>query len=110
MARDMGKAGTAVVRNPLGEVPFFELQNRPLGEVRSEIANLVIPQQRMNDLSLDIQAVAKFGAYRQKWAIGIEVPRDPVTGQPIAPYEANVANLFVAEGDGARFGDLVRQT
>jgi hypothetical protein len=26
-------------------------------------------------------AVAEYGAFRQKWATGIEVPRDP-TGQP----------------------------
>jgi hypothetical protein len=54
----------------------------------------------------NIQAIAEYGAFRQKWATGIEVPRDPVTGQPIAPYEANIAKLFVAEGADARFGDF----
>lgn len=105
LARDMGKEDP-VIANPLGEVPFFELQNRPLGSIRSEIANLVIPQRRLNQTVFNTDAVAEYGAFRQKWATGIEVPRDPTTGLPVAPYEAHIAKLFVAEGDDARFGDF----
>lgn len=106
LARSMPSGREAVTRNPLGEVPFFELQNRPLGEVRSEIAPLVVPQRLLNQTMFNIQAIAEYGAFRQKWATGIEVPRDPETGKPIAPYEANIAKLFVAEGTEARFGDF----
>lgn len=96
----------AVTRNPLGEVPFFELRNRPLGRTRSEIANLVVPQQRLNQSVFNTDAVAEYGAFRQKWVTGIEVPRDPVTGKPVAPFQASVTNLFVADGPDARFGDF----
>ncbi len=96
----------AVSANPLGEVPFFELRNRPLGRTRSEIANLVVPQMRLNQAVFNSDAVAEYGAFRQKWATGIEVPRDPVTNKPVAPYEAHVAKLFVAEGNDAKFGDF----
>lgn len=95
-----------VTRNPLGEVPFFELQNKLTGSIRSEVAPLVIPQLRLNQIVFNTDAVAEYGAFRQKWATGIEVPRDPATNLPIAPFEANVSKLFVAEGDGARFGDF----
>lgn len=95
----------AVSPNPLGEVPFFELRNRPLGRTRSEIANLVIPQKRLNQAVYNTDAVAEYGAFRQKWATNIEVPRNPETGEPIAPYESSVTKLFVAEGD-AKFGDF----
>ena len=105
LARDMSK-GQAVVKNPFGEIPFFELQNRPLGSIRSEIAPLVIPQRLLNQTMFNIEAIAEYGAFRQKWATGIEVPRDPVTGNPIAPYEAHIAKLFVSEGPDARFGDF----
>jgi len=104
MARDMGKS-QAVIANPMG-VPFFELQNRPLGSVRSEIANLVTPQRRLNQCIFNTDVVSEYGAFRQKYATGIEVPRDPVTGLPVAPYEAHVAKLFVAEGADAKFGDF----
>jgi hypothetical protein len=106
LSRQMPAGAQAVTKNPLGEVPFFELQNRPLGEIRSELAPLVIPQRLLNQTMFNVQAIAEYGAFRQKWATGIEVPRDPATGQPIAPYEAHIAKLFVAEGEGARFGDF----
>jgi hypothetical protein len=106
LARQMPNGAQAVTRNPLGEVPFFELQNRPLGEIRSELAPLVLPQRLLNQTMFNVQAIAEYGAFRQKWATGIEVPRDPATGEPVAPYAANIASLFVAEGSDARFGDF----
>lgn len=106
LARQMPRGGEAVTRNPLGEVPFFELQNRPLGEIRSELAPLVLPQRLLNQTMFNIQAIAEYGAFRQKWATGIEVPRNPETGQPIAPYEAHITKLMVAEGPDAKFGDF----
>lgn len=106
LARQMPRGAEAVSRNPLGEVPFFELQNRPLGEIRSELAPLVLPQRLLNQTMFNIQAIAEYGAFRQKWATGIEVPRDPETGQPIRPYSAHVAELMVAEGEHAKFGDF----
>jgi hypothetical protein len=95
----------AVSANPLGEVPFFELRNRVVGRTRSEIANLVVPQLRLNQAVFNTDAVAEYGAFRQKWVTGIEVPRDPSTGAPVTPYEAHVAKLFVGE-EGAQFGDF----
>lgn len=106
LARQMPRGAEAVTRNPLGEVPFFELQNRPLGEIRSELAPLVLPQRLLNQTMFNIQAIAEYGAFRQKWATGIEVPRNPETGQPIAPYEAHITKLMVAEGPDAKFGDF----
>ena len=95
----------AISGNPLGEVPFFELRNRPLGRTRSEIANLVIPQQRLNQAVFNTDAVAEYGAFRQKWATNVEVPTDPTTGLPMNPYDANVAKMFIGAGD-AKFGDF----
>lgn len=105
LARDLSRS-EPVVRNPLGEVPFFELQNRLTGSIRSEVAPLVIPQRLLNQTMFNIEAIAEYGAFRQKWATGIEVLRDPVTNQPIPPFEAHIAKLFVSEGSDARFGDF----
>jgi hypothetical protein len=56
-------------------------------------------------------AVAEYGAFRQKWVTNIEVPHDPVTGQPVSPFDASVSKLFVAqppEGSAlpVQFGDF----
>lgn len=103
LARSPGRED-AVVRNPLGEVPFFELQNKLTGSLRSEVAPLVIPQRRMNQVIFNTDSVAEWGAFRQKWATNIEVPRD-ADGHPVAPYDPHVSKLLVAEGD-AKFGEF----
>jgi hypothetical protein len=66
---------------------------------------LVIPQLRLNQIIFNTDSVAEYGAFRQKWATNIEVPRDP-EGRPVAPFEANLTKLFVAEEGEARFGDF----
>jgi hypothetical protein len=45
-----------------------------------------------------------FGSFRQKWATGLVVPRDPDTGQPVEPYQAAVSRLWVNERPDGRFG------
>lgn len=102
--RPMSGGEQVVSRNPLGEVPFFELQNKLTGSIRSEVAPLVIPQLRLNQIVFNTDAVSEYGAFRQKWATNIEVPR-AADGSPIAPFEANISKLFVAEGDG-HFGNF----
>jgi hypothetical protein len=105
MGPDM-QPGDMVVANPLGEVPFFELKNKLTGSIRSEVAPLVVPQMRLNQLVFNTDSIAEWGAFRQKWATGIEVPVDPDTGKRVAPFEANIAKLFTSEDPEARFGDF----
>lgn len=100
------RPGDVVVRNPMGEVPFFELKNKLTGSIRSEVAPLVVPQMRLNQLVFNTDAIAEWGAFRQKWATGIEVPVDPTSKQRLAPFEANISKLFVSEDPEARFGDF----
>jgi hypothetical protein len=109
VARYLGpdmRAGDVVARNPLGQVPFFELQNRLTGSIRSEVAPLVIPQYRLNQVVFNTDSVAEYGAFRQKWVTGIEVPVDPATGERVAPFEANVAKMFATPGTDVRFGEF----
>jgi hypothetical protein len=95
----------SVTPNAFGEVPIFELQNKPLGRVRSEVANLEVPQYRLNKLAFRTDVVAEYGAFRQKWAIGVEVPRDE-DGVATAPWDVSAASILVAEQGEARFGDF----
>lgn len=84
--------------NPIGEVPFFELRNRIAGRTRSEIANIEIPQRRLNQAIYNTDAVAEAGAFLQKWAANIEVPLD-AAGKPVSPYSASVTKLWIAASD-----------
>lgn len=100
--------GEAEVPNPLGLVPIVEFRNRPrlLGSGRSEIADVISVQNQINKLVCDMMVAAEFGAFRQRWATGVEIPSDPMTGKPLQGYQAAIDRLWSVESDGARFGDF----
>lgn len=94
-------------RNPLGTVPVFELRNRPRidGTVRSEIADVTSDQDACNHIALNTLIALEYGAFRQKWATGLEVPKDE-QGRPIEPVNVSLQRLLVADQPEARFGDF----
>jgi hypothetical protein len=94
-------------RNPLGEVPVFELRTRPRidGTVRSEIADVIADQDACNHVALNTLIALEYGAFRQKWATGLEVPKDD-QGRPIEPVNSAINRLLVADQPDARFGDF----
>ena len=94
-------------RNPFGEVPVFELRNRPRldGSVRSEIADVLPDQDRANHIALNALIAAEYGAFRQKWATGLEVPRDE-NGRAVEPFNVAVNRILISESEGAKFGDF----
>ena len=97
-----------VESNPLGEVPFLELRNRARidGEVMSEIEDILDTQDRANHIALNALIAAEYGAFRQKWATGLEIPRDPGTGLPVEPFDVAVNRILIAEDPESRFGDF----
>jgi hypothetical protein len=97
------------VENPLGVVPIVEFRNRPrmLGVGRSEIADVISTQDQINKLVCDMLVAAEFSAFRQRWATGVEVPTDPVTGKELDDsFAAAVNRLWSVPSDAARFGEF----
>ena len=78
--------------NPLGVVPVVPLPNRPRLSGRSwsvrrprtprwsEIAAVMSNQDAINKYRADALVASEFAAFRQRWAIGIDIPVDPETG------------------------------
>jgi hypothetical protein len=97
----------AAERNPLGIVPVFELRNRPRidGTVRSEIFDVIGDQDACNHIALNTLIAAEYGAFRQKWATGIDIPKNP-DGTPIEPVNVAVNRLLATSATEARFGDF----
>jgi hypothetical protein len=83
--------------NPLRVVPLIPLVNRPRlgGEGQSEIDPVMSNQDAVNKYRADALVAAEFAAFRQRWATGLEIPTDPVTGQPVEPFKAAVDRLWV---------------
>lgn len=101
------------VRNPLGVVPVIPLPNRPRrdGTGRSEIEPIMGSQNAINKLRFDALVASEYIAFPQRWALNIDVPVDPDTGQEIAPFRPGVDNLWVVRRPTAEqaseYGDRV---
>ncbi len=94
--------------NPLGVVPVVPLRSRRrmLGPGVSEIASVLTVQDRINRLTLEMMVGAYFAAFRQRWATGLAIPKDPVTNQPVEPFKAAVDHLWTSTSKDTRFGDF----
>lgn len=98
----------ARIDNPLGVVPIVEFRNRPrmLGEGRSEFSDVISVQNQINKLVCDMMVAAEFSAFKQRWATGVEVPRDPMTGKELDGFAAAIDRLWSTEDPNAKFGEF----
>ncbi len=94
--------------NPLGVVPVVPLVNRPRmrGVGVSEIAAVVPQQNALNKLFLDMLVAAEFAAYRQRYAVGLELEVDPDTGKAVNPFKAGSGEIWTEENPNVKFGDF----
>ncbi len=85
------------LRNTLGVVPIVELPNRPRlkREGQSEIAAVMGNQDAINKYRVDALVAAEYAAFRQRWAIGLDIPTDPDTGKQVEPFKAAIDHLWV---------------
>jgi hypothetical protein len=92
--------------NPLGVVPIVPLANDPSldGVGTSEIASVLPLQDALNKLYLDMLLASETGAFRQRWATGIEIPVDPESGRPLEPWKAAIDRWASTAAPDAKFG------
>lgn len=81
------------IPNELGEVPVIPIENKPglLGQVHSDLEPAVPLQNAVNKLCTDLIITSEYGAFPQRVVTGVEVPKDPTTGQPLAAAEMKAA-------------------
>jgi hypothetical protein len=92
--------------NPLGAVPVVPFENRAtvLGGGVSELEDCIPILRRIDKLTLDKMLTSDVAAFKQKWATGLKVPKDPETGQPTEPFKSAVDRLWVNTNADGRFG------
>lgn len=92
--------------NPLGEVSLVDFPNRPrmLKAGSPEFTQAIPPQRRITRTILDRLVNQYYGAFKQKWATGLDVPTDPDTGQPVEPFDVAIDRLFTNENPAGKFG------
>lgn len=83
----------AEVRNPLGVVPVIPIENKPglMGVAHSDLDPAIPLQNAVNKLCSDMIVASEYGAFPQRVVTGVEVPKDPDTGEPLASVQVKAA-------------------
>ncbi|MEV0444004.1 phage portal protein [Streptomyces spectabilis] len=96
------------LRNELLRVPLVDFVNRrnrrPTGFAEHE--DVLTIQNRITLSLINLIAAMKYGAFRQRWAAGLEVDEDPVTGQKITPFQLDIRKLWTTEDPEVKFGEF----
>lgn len=104
------RASEPDVPNALGVVPVIPLENAPtlLGGGTSDLKPAMPLQNAINKLCTDLLVASEFGAFRQRVLTGVEIPRDPETGEPLKRTEiiAAMSRLWTFESSDAKVYDL----
>lgn len=101
---DAGDDG--ILANPLGVVPVVELRNRLRlrdAYARSELMEVVSTQDQIDKTLVDMLVASEFAAFRQRWATGIELPKDPDTGEEI-PFKGALDRMWFSGDKDTKFG------
>ncbi|MGW3072728.1 phage portal protein [Kitasatospora sp. NPDC001132] len=96
----MSRCPVVVFRNRWADAP--DTLPHELGEV----APLIPIQDRLNETTLNMKIAESYSAFRQRWASGISIPRDPKTGEPVETFRAAVDRLWMVENKDVRFGEF----
>lgn len=93
--------------NPYGRVPFVPFLNRPTldGGSMSEIADLLPHFDKINTLTAQHLLAAELGAFRIRWATGIDIPVD-ANGNPVEPFDVALNRLWVNREPDGKFGSF----
>lgn len=96
------------VPNPLGVVPVVPLLNKPqlLVDGTSELHKVIPLQDAVNKLVADMLVASEFSAFRQRWATGMDIPRDPETGAALEPFKHAIDRLWIATSSDTTFGEF----
>ena len=69
----------------------------------------VIPlQDGLNKTLADMLVAMEFHAYPQRWATGVQVERDPISGKEIDPFQSGAERLWRTGNEAAQFGQFTQ--
>lgn len=95
-----------LVDNPLRRVPIIPFVVRPnwQGYGTSDLEDLRSIISRIESLIANTQLAVELGAFRQKWATGIEIPKSPDGDDLIEPFKVALDRLWTSGDPDTKFG------
>lgn len=91
----------------LGYTPLVRFRDRLDGEARGIILPLKTLQDRVNEVVFSTLIALQYASFRQRWASGLAIPEDE-DGNAIEPFQAAIDRLWIADSEGAKFGDFAQ--
>ena len=94
--------------NPLmGTVPVVPFLNRPRldGTGFSELGDMIPVFDRIDTLTSQLLMAGELGAFKIRWATGLDVPED-ANGNRIEPFDVALDRLWVSEREDTKFGSF----
>lgn len=94
------------VANPLGVVPVVPFLNCPdlFGATLGEFEDVTPIQDRINTEVLDRLVISAMQAYRQRWAIGVDLTDEE--GRPSGDFDPGADLLWSVPDENAKFGEF----
>lgn len=86
-------------------VPFVNRRNRSLDGF-AEHEDVLSIQNRINLSLINLIAAMKYGAFRQRYAAGLAVDEDPITGAAIPPFQLDIRKLWTTDNPDVKFGEF----
>jgi hypothetical protein len=94
------------VENPFGEVPVIPFLNCPdlSGGTLGEFEDVLPIQDRINTEVLDRLVISTMQAYRQRWAVGVDLTDEQ--GNPTGGFDPGADLLWNVSDPEAKFGEF----
>lgn len=86
-------------------VPFVNRRNRHLDGF-AEHEDVLSIQNRINLSLINLVAAMKYGAFRQRYAAGLQIDEDPLTGDKVAPFKLDIKTLWTTDDNDVKFGEF----
>jgi len=106
----LGRSEVSVVEHNLGRTPVVRVMSELslLGTPQGEIEQVTPIQDRIVDATFNLQMVAKYGAFPQRWIAGMKAPVADDSGDvPIeSRIRAYVDSILMAEDADTKFGQF----
>lgn len=97
------------IYHDFGRVPVFHFStNARTGSYgKSELADIIPLQDRLNQTLANLAIAEEFQSYRQRWATGIQ-PQFDDDGNPVSPFKngSGAGRLWITSEEGVKFGEF----
>lgn len=94
--------------NPYGRVPAFRFPHKARmgGMGRSELKDVIPIQDALNKAMMDLLVAMERVALPQRWATGIEIQKNSISGEEESSFESGIDKLWHTANGEAKFGQF----